>query len=142
MSRLFGVAVAAVAALSIVGVVIALGSSPGLKDAERVKEAIQWPSSCSRVSVRHPSRASVMQKWAPYTVQTADVLCEHTARFVDYARFRNTDARNLALAAGLPSQNLCVTKTEAVINHLSDVSSAVFADMCRTLGGTFSQPTR
>lgn len=140
MSRLLGVAVAAVAVLSIVGVVIALGSSPGLKDAERVKGAIQWPSTCTSVSVRRPSREPLMKKWAPYTIQTADVLCEHTGRYVDYARFRNTNALNQALAAALPAQNLCVTSTEAVINHLSDVSSAVFADMCRALGGSFSQP--
>jgi hypothetical protein len=136
MSWRVSLGVAILAAASIAAVVVSVVSTSGMGGAEHVKTAVRWPSRCTRVAVHSPSRAAVMRRWSAYTVQTADIVCENVGPYVDFARFRDTQARDAALAAAQPSQRLCLTDTTVVVDHLSAVDSTVFPDMCRNLGGT------
>jgi len=65
-----------------------------------------------------------------------DIVCDAAGARVAYVQFENEDSLNRAVAAGQPSDRYCLTKTTIEIDELAAGDSTVFADMCRTLGGT------
>jgi len=125
-----------VAVLSVAAVVAAIMSAKGPQGADRVKAAIRWPATCGTITVSGPSHAQIVSRWAPFTAKTADIVCDAAGARVAYVQFENEDSLNRAVAAGQPSDRYCLTKTTIEIDELAAGDSTVFADMCRTLGGT------
>ena len=142
MSWRLGAGVGLLAAVSIAAVVISIMSAHGPGGAGQVKGAIRWPTSCPPVRVQQPSRDAIMGQWAPAPVQSADIVCGSSGPQVAYARFRDGDSLNRALAARQPSQRYCELGAAIVLDGLAGVDPTVFTDMCRTLGGAYVDNVR
>jgi hypothetical protein len=123
--------------LSVAAVIFALSSAKGPHGAERVKEAIRWPTTCPRILVERPSQASIMQGWSSSAEQTADIRCGRRGPGVAYARFRDNVTLNSAVAARQPAEPYCLFGSSIVLDELRETNSSVFTDMCQTLSGTF-----
>jgi hypothetical protein len=131
---LLGFVVAAV--LSVAAVVVAITGAKGPHGADRVKAAIRWPTNCGAITVRRPSHARIVGRWAPFAVTTADIVCEAVGARVTYIQFKDGDTLDRAVVAAQPSGRYCQTKTAIEIDQLAAGDSTVFADMCRSLSGT------
>jgi hypothetical protein len=124
------------AVLSVAAVVVAIKSAKGPQGADRVKAAIRWPANCGTITVSRPSRARIVNRWAPFTATTADIVCDAVGARVAYVQFKSGDSLDHAVVAGQPSGRYCQTKTSIEIDELAAGDSTVFADMCRSLSGT------
>ena len=140
MSWRLGLGLLVVAALSVAAAVIATMSVTGPHGAARIKAAIRWPASCTRVAVDRPSHAQIMHRWASFTLHTADIVCGADGPGVAYAQFRDDESLDLAVARYQPIERYCQIGASIVIDELAGADPAVFADMCRNLGGTFVNP--
>ncbi len=138
MSWRLGLGVAVIAAISIAAAVLALMSAPGLSGAQRIKAAIRWPTNCPGIEVARPSRDPIMGRWAPDTVQSADIACGSSGPHVSYAQFRDALSMTQALTAQSPSARYCLDGTSVVIDHLVAIDPTVFTEMCQTLSGSFT----
>jgi hypothetical protein len=123
--------------LAVAAVIFALSSAKGPHGADRVKEAIRWPTTCGSIVVERPSRASIMQSWSASAEQTADIRCGRRGPGVAFAQFRDNVALNGAVAGHQPAQAYCLFGSSIVLDELREINSSAFTDMCQTLSGTF-----
>jgi hypothetical protein len=123
--------------LSAAAVIFALSSANGPKGADRVKDAIRWPTTCGAVTVERPSQAAVMRRWAATATQTADIRCGRGGPGVAYAQFPSNVTLNTAIANHQPSEPYCLFGSSIVLDELRESNSSAFTDMCQTLSGTF-----
>lgn len=130
------VGLAVIAAASIAAVVIALLSATGSHEVERIGSALRLQTNCPHVTVRRPSRAAAVKRWAGLTVQSADVVCGTAGPHVIYAKFMDHDTLDRAVVSSPPSGGYCRLEAAIVLSRLDGVPSTVFSDMCQSLGGT------
>lgn len=135
MRWLLGLALATGAMLAIAAVVVAIASVRGPGDVERIKSALRLQTNCAHITIRRPSRAPVVERWAASTVQTADIRCRETNARVIYAKFIDHDRLDRALAASEPTGRYCLLGNAILIDRLVMAPSTVLSDMCQSLGG-------
>ena len=127
---------AVIAAVSIAAVVIALLSTTGSHDVERIRSALRLQTNCPHITVRRPSRAAAVKRWAGLTVQSADVVCGTAGPHVIYAKFIDRSTLERAVISSPPSGGYCRLEAAILLPRLVGVPSTVFSDMCQSLGGT------
>ncbi len=142
MTWRWAVGLVVVAVLSLAAAAVAIVSVGGPSGAERIKEAIRWPTTCEGISTERPSTAPIMRRWAAFTTQTADIVCGAAGARVSYASFRDEPMLNRAIAAQSPTRRYCLVGTSVVIDDLAGVDPTVFTDMCLSLQGTFVNSER
>jgi hypothetical protein len=130
------VGLAAVAVLSIAAVVVAIASAPAPSDLDGIKSALRLQTNCAHVTVRRPSRALIVKRWAGLPVQSADVLCAAAGPGVSYAKFLDRGRRDRALATSQPSDGYCLLGDSIVTGQFAGVASTVLSDLCQSLAGT------
>jgi hypothetical protein len=131
------VGLGAIAVLSVAAVVVAIASAPAPSDLEGIKSALRLQTNCAHTTVRRPSRALIVKRWAGLTVQSADVFCAAAGPLrVSYAKFLDRGRLDRALATSQPSGGYCLLGDSLVTAQFVGVASTVLSDLCQSLAGT------
>jgi hypothetical protein len=125
-----------VAALSIVAVVISIGSVSRAGDLERATSAIRLQTNCRHLVVTRPSGARLVRSWPAHT---ADIFCPGGGPGLVYAAFADSDRLHAALFEDPPAQRYCTAGNVIVIDRVLGPSTLV-SDVCQSLGGTLVTP--